>query len=489
MATHQQGVDYDVVIIGAGISGLNFAYRLHERNPELSYCILEGRHEVGGTWSLFKYPGIRSDSDLFTFGFSWRPWKEKQSIAHGSLILKYLKESAAQEGIDKNIKFHHQVDQMNWSTSSKTWALDITVNDATFITLRTRFVFLGTGYYNYHEPLEAEIPGIKAFKGMVVHPQFWPTDLDYINKNVVIIGSGATAVTLLPSVAKAASHVTMLQRSPSYVSSVPGEGSFEKAVRMSCPDLLAYKIIRLKWILLAFLSVQFCRRFPNAARKWLYRKTAEQLPKEMALNPNFTPKYNPWQQRMCLCPEGDFYECLRSGKGSVKTGIIDTVTPNSIRLKSGEELHPDIIVTATGLKLRAMGGIKIAVDGETFDLPSRFVWQGAMIEDLPNVVLVFGYVDASWTLASDATSQLACRLLKQMTKESVNMIVPRLSVDDKTNMKEVPLLSLKSTYIERGLSTFPKVGDRPQWRPRSNYWKDLLTAWWGDIKKGTEWVQ
>ena len=255
------------------------------------------------------------------------------------------------------------------------------------------------------------------------------------------------------------------------------------------PRCVGIQIIRLKWMFLSFILVQFCRRFPNAARKWLYKKTAKQLPKDMALDPDFTPKYNPWQQRMCLCPDGDFYECLRSGKGSVKTGIIDTVTPRSIRLKSGEELHPDIIVTATGLQLRVAGGIKISVDGEAFDISSHFAWKGVMIEDLPNVVIAFGYVDASWTLGADATSQLACRLLKQMTMEGASMIVPQRSADEKKSMEEMPFMRLTSTYVKRGQSALPKAGNRPQWRPRSYYWKDLATAWWGDIKNGVEWVR
>lgn len=355
--------------------------------------------------------------------------------------------------------------------------------------MQSRFIFLGTGYYDYHEPLQVEIPGIKNFEGEVIHPQFWPADLDYSNKNIVIIGSGATAVTLLPSVAETASHVTMLQRSPSYIFSIPGEGIFEKAVGILCPAGLASKVLRFKWILLSLSLVSFCRRFPNAARRWLLMKTAKQLPRDVALDPDFIPKYNPWEQRMCMSPNGDFYDCLRKGRASVKTGIIDRVTSNSIRLKSGEELHPDIIVTATGLKLCMAGGIKIVVDGEPFDISSHFAWQSAMVEDLPNVFIALGYVDASWTLGADATSQLACRLLKQMKKEGCAMIVPRQSEDEKENMKDLPFLYLTSTYVERGSTALPRAGDRRHWRPRSYYWKDLVTARWGNIKTGMEWVR
>lgn len=402
--------------------------------------------------------------------------------------MKYLKESAAQEGIDKKIKFHHQVTKINWSTSSKTWTLDVTVNDTVTKTVRTRFILLGTGYYDYDEGLQAEIPGLHDFRGTVAHPQFWPQDLDYSNKQVVVIGSGATAITLLPALAKSASHVTMLQRSPSYVMTVPTEDAIERAIRILCPDLLAKKLIRFKWILIPFLMVSFCQWFPNQARRLFGKATAAQLPKEIAVDPHFNPKYSPFQQRTCFCPNGDFYDCLRSGKASVKTGVIDTITPNSIRLKSGDELHPDIIVTATGLKLRVAGGINVAVDDEPFHIPHHFTWKGAMIEDLPNLVFAFGYVDASWTLGADATAQLACRLLKQMKKEGATMIVPRRSVDERTNMKEVPFMYITSTYVERGKAVLPKTGDRAQWRPRSYYWKDLMMAWFGDIRTGMEWV-
>ena len=350
-------------------------------------------------------------------------------------------------------------------------------------------MFLGTGYYDHIEPLQAEIPGINDFKGTVIHPQFWPTELDYGNKNIVIIGSGATAITILPSVAKSALHVTMLQRSPSYVFSLPVEGTFEKVVRALCPAALANIFIRLKWILASLLMVSFCRRFPSTARRLLLYTTSKQLPKDMALDPNFIPKYSPWDQRMCMCPDGDFFKCLRSGRASVETGEIEAITQNSIRLKSGKELHPDIIVTATGLKLKLAGGIHIKVDGEAFDITRHFIWKASMIEDLPNVVFALGYVDASWTLGADATSQLTCRLLKKMKKEGTAMIVSRRSADEKENMKEVPFLHLNSTYVKLGNAALPKAGDRSQWRPRSYYWKNMAKARWGDVRTGMEWTR
>ncbi|OJJ56237.1 hypothetical protein ASPSYDRAFT_60293 [Aspergillus sydowii CBS 593.65] len=482
-------VDYDVIIIGAGISGINFAYRLQERNPDLTYCILEARHEIGGTWSLFQYPGIRSDSDLHTFGFGWRPWDQNQPIEQGHLIADYLKESAAQESINTKIKFHHQVDKAAWCTPSRTWTLTVSVSEAQprKVLLHTRFLLLGTGYYDYNTPMHAAIPGIERFQGTVVHPQFWPSDLDYSGKNVVIIGSGATAITLLPAMAQKASHVTMLQRSPSYIMSVPKEDSTEKLIRALFPRSWAAHLIRFKWILFSFLLVTYCQWFPNLARKAFHKHITNQLPKGQSLDPDFNPSYNPWEQRLCVCPDGDFYASLQSGRASVKTGVIEAVTPTSIHLTSRDKLQPDIIVTATGLKMRMAGGIQIVVDGEPYQLSDHFMWNGAMLEGLPNAVLAIGYVDASWTLGADATAQLACRLLRTMKQESCSMIVPRCSDEKKKVMQEMPLLYLTSTYVRNGGSSLPKTGNCAPWRRRSFYWKDKLNAHWGDIRQGMEW--
>ncbi|CAP97010.1 hypothetical protein E8E15_001170 [Penicillium rubens] len=488
MTAKQKDVDYDVIIIGAGISGINFAYRLQERNPELSYCILEERHEIGGTWSLFRYPGIRSDSDLFTFGFAWRPWTQKHSIAHGSLIGEYVQNCAVEEGIDKKIKFHHRVDQMSWSTESKTWNLALTVDKTTSSNLQSRFVLLGTGYYDYHQPLQADIPGIRNFTGTLVHPQYWPTGLNYKDKKVVIIGSGATAITLLPNVAKDAGHVTMLQRSPSYILSVSNEDLVEKLIRLLFPKVLARKLIRFKWIIVPLVLVNFCRRFPRLARKLLMILTAKELPKDMPLDPNFTPNYKPWEQRLCMCPESDFYESIRTGKADVKTDTIANVTETTIQLQSGGELHPDIIVTATGLKLCIAGGIEIFVDGLQYHIGENFLWKFAMMDNLPNAVFAFGYTDASWTLGADTTAKLACRLFKKMKKDHATMVVPRMGAEEKKHVKRLPFLNLKATYVREAQNVLPNVGDRSVWKPRSYYWKDLTDAMYGSLQKGLEWI-
>ncbi|TWU77428.1 hypothetical protein ED733_006581 [Metarhizium rileyi] len=489
MAHRKQDVDYDVVIVGAGISGINMAYRLQERNPELSYCIVDGRHEMGGTWSLFQYPGIRSDSDLYTFGFPWRIWEEKQPIAHGSLILKYLKESAAEQGIDKNIKFRHEVKTMSWSSASSSWTLDLVANGTDKTKLRSRFIFLGTGYYNYKEPLETQIPGLENFAGTVVHPQFWPSDLDYTNKNVVVIGSGATAVTLLPSMCEKAAHTTMLQRSPTYILALPEKDPLDRALRFLLPHRLAMRIVRFKWILSAFFLTTFCKWFPRLARALILKRTSRELPPDIKMDPHFKPRYNPWEQRMCLCPGGDFFKCLKTGKASVETGVIDTVTAKSIRLKSGQELHPDIIVTATGLKLHLAGGIEARVDGKPVNLADSYAWKGCMFENLPNLAMSFGYVDASWTLGADATAQLVCRMLSKSVREGYSVILPSLSDEEKSRMRELPFMSLNSTYVEKARAFLPKVGNSPQWMPRSYYWKDITNAWWGNIDGGIRWLK
>ncbi|KAM0921827.1 hypothetical protein ACQ4PT_006734 [Festuca glaucescens] len=428
MATRRQDADYDVVIVGAGISGINFAYRLQERNPELSYCILEGRHQVGGTWSLFQYPGIRSDSDLYTFGFPWRPWEEKQPIARGPLVLNYLEASVAEAGIDNKIKFNHRVDSMDWSSASSTWTLNVTAGgaDNEVVSMRVRFVLLGTGYYDYDEPLEARIPGIDTFRGAVVHPQFWPRDLDYTGKNVVVIGSGATAVTLLPSMADKAAHTTMLQRSPTNFLALPKNDPLDKAARLLLPGALARRLIRFRWIMSAFLLATVCRWFPRLVRAVILWRTSRELPSGTGMKPHFTPRYNPWEQRMCICPGGDFFRCLRAGKASVETGVIEQVTENTIRLQSGRELHPDIIVTATGPKVRLAGGIDVSLDGRPVRVPDCYSWKGCMLENLPNLFYSMGYFDTSWTLGADATAQLVCRLLNRVTRHGFAHIVPRL---------------------------------------------------------------
>jgi cation diffusion facilitator CzcD-associated flavoprotein CzcO len=478
---------YDVIIVGAGISGINFAYRLQTQNPELNFTILEGRDAIGGTWDLFKFPGIRSDSDLYTFGFPWRPWTEQKAIAEGPLIIKYIRESASMYGIDKKIQFRHKVNSANWSSAEQAWSLSVNA-DGTPKTFQCRFMLMCTGYYDYDQPLPAVIPGIENFAGKVVHPQFWPEDLDYTNKSVVVIGSGATAITLVPALAEKASHVTMLQRSPSYILSQPATDGLEVLIRAIFPTSWTHKLIRIKWLIVPYLFISFCVYFPNLAKRMLRKGAIDQLPPSIAHDPHFKPSYDPFQQRMCFCPDGDFYASLRSGKASVVTGVIEKVTEKSIKLTDGQELHPDIIATATGLKIRLAGGAKLTVDGQPFNINEKFIWKTVMVQDLPNAAFVVGYVDASWTLGADATAQLVCRLLKQMEKEGAGAAIPRLEKGEEGKMKEVPMLRLQSTYVKRAKGALPKAGDGAQWRARSTYFRDLWEAKFGDLKTGMQYI-
>ena len=475
----------DVVIVGAGVSGINFGYRLQEQNPELSYTILEGRDAIGGTWDLFKFPGIRSDSDLYTFGFPWRPWEEQSSITKGPLIAKYVRESAAMYGIDKKIQFRHNLTAASWSSEQQTWNLSVDA-DGISKSLTCRFLLMCTGYYDYKSPLETTVPGLSNFKGPVIHPQFWPQDLDYSNKKIAIIGSGATAVTLLPSLAEKASLVTMLQRSPSFVVSQPAEDDIEKFIRRWFPVWMARKMIRFKWLILPFMIINFAKYFPKQAREMFIGATRKQLPESIKADLHFNPRYNPFEQRVCFCPDGDFYGALRSGKADIVTDTIETVTDKSIKLKSGQELNPDIIVTATGLRVSIMAGVSFFVDGKSIKASDSFVWKSCMIQNLPNIVLVFGYVDASWTLGADSTALLVCRLLRKMQKDGYKVAVPRMSEKERNTIKEVPLLKLTSTYITKAKDIMPKAGDQVQWRARSSYFRDWYESRYGDLVSGME---
>ncbi|KAK4977344.1 hypothetical protein LTR66_004926 [Elasticomyces elasticus] len=470
---------YDVIIIGAGISGINAACRLQTQSPYRTFTILEARNALGGTWDLFRYPGIRSDSDLYTFGFPFSPWTENRAIADGPSIKRYLMKTAAKYGIDKDIRYHHKLQSANWSTDEQCWSLrvDASGEEKHF---RASFMVLGTGYYDYNSALPATIQGIDNFKGKVIHPQFWPEDLDYENQKIVIIGSGATAVTLLPNLTQKAAHVTMLQRSPTYVVSVPQWSLLAYWTRRLLPQGLACTVIRIAFFLLQWLYFKFCQAFPVRAKKGLRKHAAEQLPKGFPVDPSFQPSYNPWDQRLCVSPDGDFYQCLREGKADVVTARIKQVTETEILLEGSDKvLRPDIIITATGLKLIWAGGAKITVDGEPVKLADKHMWKGVMIQDVPNAALMMGYTNASWTLGADASAQFVTRLLNRMKKEGISQAVPR--VEKGTVMKDLPILNLSSTYIVEGKGEMPKAGDRAPWLRRSFYLRDIWEAKFGDI--------
>lgn len=469
---------YDVIIVGAGISGLNAAYRLQSQFPKLRYAILEARSSLGGTWDLFKYPGIRSDSDLFTFGFSWHPWDQNNPIAHGPSIVKYLNNATDQHGIREHILFEHQLLGADWSSTDNNWSLSVE-HDGKAKSYSAQFLVFGTGYYDYHQPLQADIPGLNAFQGEIIHPQFWPEDLDYTDKKIVIIGSGATAVTLLPKLAEKA-DVTMLQRSPTYIVSVPN--STDSWLSRILPATWNHTLQRTRCLYLGRFFFLFCQAFPNLAR-WLLRlDSARQLPDHIPHDPHFQPRYNPWDQRLCVCPDGDFYKSLHAGRADVKTDTIRTVTSSGIELDSGDRLDADIIVTATGLRLQLAGGTSLTVDGDPVSISQKYAWHGMMIQDVPNAAFLLGYVNASWTLGADATSLFICRLLKEMEERGVRAAVPRVCVADAQDMQPRRLLSLNSTYVVNAEGALPRCADRGPWAPRNNYFDDLKFARRGNLK-------
>ncbi|KFY13426.1 hypothetical protein V492_03286 [Pseudogymnoascus sp. VKM F-4246] len=478
--------NFDVLIVGAGISGINAAYRIQSELPHYKYSIIESRGAIGGTWDFFRYPGLRSDSDLHTFGFPWRPWASPKSIADGPSILKYLEDSAKQYGIDRNMQFHRRLVAANWSSADQQWSLEVDTADG-MTNITARFLILSTGYYDYSEPLKTTIPGLDNFKGQLVHPQAWPEKLDYTGKKMVIIGSGATAITLLPVLAQKAARVTMLQRSPTYLLSMPSVDPIGKLLHGVLPKSLAFRLVRWNFLIIPFLFYQFCRFFPGAAR-FVLRKVAElQLPKDVPHDPTFKPSYNPWEQRLCVCPDGDFYKALHSGTADVVTDKIKSVTATGITTESGKTLDADIIVTATGLKLQLAGGAKITVDSKPIIQSEKYLWNGQMIQDVPNAVLVIGYTNASWTLGSDSTAINVCRLLKHMDKNGMAYATPR--VPEGSKMASRPIMDLSSTYVSKAKSALPLAGDEGPWRPRVNYIIDRWTANHGSLTTDMEFTK
>ncbi|KAE8153808.1 putative flavin-binding monooxygenase [Aspergillus avenaceus] len=479
--------EYDVVIIGAGISGVNTAYRIQSSLPSHTYVLLEARNALGGTWDLFRYPGIRSDSDLYTFGFSWYPWPSSRPIAEASEITNYMKEAASTFGIDKHILYDHKVETASWSTVHQTWSLNVTHGDHVHCSLiTTRFIVFGTGYYDYDRPLPAQIPGLDTFSGQVIHPQFWPEGFDYTGKDVVVIGSGATAITIIPKLAETAAHVTMLQRSPTYILSLPNKRE-KSCLERVLPVSLSRKMARIRRFVTSAMFFKFCRTFPNAARWLLQRETCKRLPQHIPYNPHFIPRYNPWDQRLCICPDGDFFNSLHTGRADVKTDTIATVTGSGIELASGETLKTDVIVTATGLKLQFGGNVKILVDGKPYNMSDKYMWNGILLQDLPNAALVIGYTNASWTLGADATGTFVTRFLRHMHKKRIGMAIPR--VHDATQLTSCRLLDLSSTYVTAAERNVPKAAEQGPWQPRKGYLSDMAFAKYGSLDNSLELIE
>jgi len=480
MTAAVESLDFDTIVVGAGISGINAGYRLQDGIPGHNYTILESRGGIGGTWDFFKYPGIRSDSDLQTFGFAWRPWEADKSIADGASIVKYVKESAAMYGIDKKVRFHHKMLSANWSTEQQKWCLDVEANGKVS-KYYANFIIMSTGYYDYNEPLQTVITGLENFKGTIVHPQFWPEDLDYTGKRMVIIGSGATSVTLLPILAQKAAHVTMLQRSPGYILNQPGTDNLGRICRfLHLPQSWTFALVRYKYLILPFLFFRFCRAYPNLARKILRARTTAELPKNINHDPHFSPKYNPWEERLCVAPDGDFYKALRDGNADIATSLITGMSNSTISLENGQKLDADIIVTATGLKMMFAGGSSITVDGnKPVNLGDRFLWKGTMIEGVPNCSFVLGYTNASWTLGADATALHTVRMIKYLKNNAYGSMTP--TVPAGKVMKDVPVLNLRSTYVTKAVGVLPKAAEAAPWQPRSSYFTDIKEARTGDM--------
>ena len=463
----------DVVVVGAGLSGIGAGYHLQTMSPDRSYVILEGRDGLGGTWDLFKYPGIRSDSDMHTLGFSFKPWTEAKSIADGPSILQYLKQTVAQFGIDKHIRYGQLVTKAEWSTDDAQWTVTST-NKATGAsnTITCSFLFMCSGYYSYKKGHTPEFAGRERFKGIVVHPQEWPADLDYAGKRVVVIGSGATAVTIVPSMADKAAHVTMLQRSPTYMVSRPDHDVMANRMRKVLPEKMAYNLTRFKNTWRQQLVYNKTRTDPDKVKQLLLGGIKMELGADYDIAKHFTPAYNPWDQRLCLVPNGDFFKAMREGKASVVTDHITSFTETGIQLASGEHLNADIIITATGLELVTLGEMDFFVDGNQVDFAKTWTYKGFAYSDIPNLASTFGYINASWTLRSDLTAEYVCRLLNHMRKKGVAQCTPRLREQDR-NMKERPWIDgFSSGYMQRMMHRMPRQGDHEPWINPQNYRRD-----------------
>ena len=469
---------FDVLIVGAGLSGIGAAWHLQKNCPGKSYAILEGRGASGGTWDLFRYPGVRSDSDMYTLGYRFRPWKDAKAIADGPAILSYIREVASDHDIDRHIRYDHRVVGAAWSTPDARWTVEIE-RGAERVFISCGFLLMCSGYYRYEAGYLPEFPGIDGFKGRIVHPQHWPPDLDYAGKKVVVIGSGATAVTVVPSMAETAGHVTMLQRSPTYVVARPAEDPFANRLRRRLPLKLAYMLTRWKNVLMGMYFYQMCKRKPEKVKSLILGGVRQMLGPDYDVATHFTPKYNPWDQRLCLVPDADLFRAIRKKKASVVTDTIETFTETGIKLKSGAELEADVVVTATGLVVQPLGGAKLVVDGKPVKPSDTMIYKGMMYSDVPNLASIFGYTNASWTLKADLVCEYVCRLLNYMDRKGFTKAVPHNS--DPT-LTEEPWVNFSSGYIQRALPHQPKQGSKRPWKLYQNYVLDLLTLRHGSLR-------
>jgi cation diffusion facilitator CzcD-associated flavoprotein CzcO len=473
---------FDVLIVGAGLSGIGAAWHLQDKSPRRSYAILESRDAIGGTWDLFRYPGIRSDSDMYTLGYSFKPWTNPKAIADGPSIREYVRETAREFGIERHIRFRHRVKRAAWSSEASRWTVEVERGEARELARFTcSFLFVCSGYYDYEQGYTPEFPGRERFRGEVVHPQQWTEQVDYAGKRVVVIGSGATAVTLVPAMAETAAHVTMLQRSPTWVVSAPDEDRIANALRRWLPAKAAYALTRWKNILGSMLLFQWCQRMPERAEAFILRAARAALGEGYDVERDFKARYKPWDQRLCLVPNQDLFKAIREKRASVVTDHIDAFTEAGIRLKSGAELAADLIVTATGLNLKFLGGMDLIVDGARVDTATRMTYRGMMLTGVPNLAWCFGYTNASWTLKCDLTCEYVCRVLNHM--ERGQWLAACAELND-ASVEVEDLLPLTSGYIQRSKHLFPKQGSKTPWKLYQNYALDTLLIGYGAVDDG-----
>ena len=470
----------DVLIVGAGLSGIGAACHLQRKLPGKSYALLEARDTLGGTWDLFRYPGIRSDSDMYTLGYSFRPWPSARSIADGPSILDYIKDTAREYGVDEHIRYRRRAVRAEWSTPDARWTVHVERTDTGETeTVTCGFLFMCAGYYRYDEGYAPEFPGAGQFQGRLIHPQHWPEDLDYTGKRVVVIGSGATAVTLVPAMAETAAHVTMLQRSPTYVVALPAEDPIAKPLRRLLPDRIAYPLLRWKNVLISMLSFQLSRRRPAMMKAFIRKGQEKLLPAGYEIDTHFAPRYNPWDQRLCLVPDGDLFTAISKGAASIVTDQIEMFTQTGIRLASGAQLDADIVISATGLQMLVLGGLSVAVDGEDVKWSETVGYKGMMFSGVPNLAAAMGYTNASWTLKCDLTCGYLCRLLEHMDRTGNRQVTPRWT---QPALPDRPFVDLTSSYVLRAVQDFPKQGDAAPWRLYQNYIRDILMLRRGPVE-------
>jgi len=470
----------DVIIVGAGLSGIGAAWHLQTLCPGKTYAIIEARDAVGGTWDLFRYPGVRSDSDMFTLGYHFKPWLGETSITDGWSIRDYIVETARENGIEPHIRFGHRVVRAEWSSGAARWTVTM-VRDGAEVCLTTGFIIMGSGYYRYEAGYTPEFPGVDQFVGTLVHPQHWPEDLDYAGKRIVVIGSGATAMTLVPALAETAQHVTMLQRSPTYVAAVPARDPFAARVRKLLPARMAYGAIRLKNVMLSMLMFRLMRRNPGPAKERLVGMVRDALGPDYDVATHFTPRYNPWDQRLCAVPDSDLFDAITSATVSVATDTIERFEPQGIRLASGALLEADIVVTATGLQMQLLGGATLAVDGRDVELPKTMIYKGMMLGDVPNLSYIIGYNNASWTLKADLSAAQTCRIIKAMDRRGATKVMPVL---DPAEVADGNFFGLTSGYLARAAAFVPRQGKRHPWKVHHNYARDYAALRFGKLDDG-----